>query len=100
MTRVFAHSRGSVAEAYAADPQISARARARGLETVEDLKLAVLKQRATWWQGHSYHCPLCDVDFSDARRAAEHVVLEQHPVLCMDDVALRTLDTGTPPALD
>lgn len=70
--------RGVIGEA------ISARAQAQGLHSVEDLKLAVLKQRRTWWQGSSYHCPLCDLDFIDSRLAAEHVVLAQHPVLRMD----------------
>ena len=82
--KVFTPTRGSVADVSGAEPVISARARARGLSTLEDLKLAVLKQRPTWWQGNVYHCPLCDVDFLDSRRAAEHVVLEQHPVLRMD----------------
>ena len=65
-------------------PPVSARARARGLHTVESLKREVLTQRATWWQGNAYHCPLCDVDFGAAQSAAEHVVHEQHPVLRMD----------------
>ena len=63
---------------------VSERARARGLHTVEALKRQVLQQRATWWQGQTYHCPLCDVDFGAAQLAAEHVVREQHPVLRMD----------------
>ncbi|MGH2350380.1 MAG: hypothetical protein ACRDJN_02045 [Chloroflexota bacterium] len=63
---------------------MSSRARARGLYTLDDLKLAVLRQRRTWWLGRAYHCPLCDLDFVDPQRAAEHVVLEQHPVLRMD----------------
>jgi hypothetical protein len=63
---------------------VSERARARGLHTVEALKRQVLLQRATWWQGRTYHCPLCDVDFGEAQLAAEHVVREQHPVLRMD----------------
>ena len=67
-----------------ASPPVSARARARGLHTVEALKREVLTQRATWWQGSEYHCPLCDVDFGAAHSAAEHVVREQHPVLRMD----------------
>ena len=65
-------------------PAVSERAQARGLYTVESLKRAVLRQRATWWQGSEFHCPLCDVDFGTAQRAAEHVVREQHPVLRMD----------------
>jgi hypothetical protein len=65
-------------------PPVSARARARGLYTVESLKREVLTQRATWWQGNEYHCPLCDVNFGAAQSAAEHVVREQHPVLRMD----------------
>jgi hypothetical protein len=63
---------------------VSAKAQARGLYTVEALKRAVLMQRATWWLGSEYHCPICDVDFGAAQRAAEHVVREQHPVLRMD----------------
>ena len=51
---------------------------------MDDLKLEVLKQRPAWWLGNAYHCPLCEVDFIDPQRAAEHVVLEQHPVLRMD----------------
>ena len=47
---------------------------------MEALKRQVLQQRATWWQGQTYHCPLCDVDFGAAQLAAEHVVREQHPV--------------------
>ena len=65
-------------------PDISARARALGLDTLDDLKLAVLKQRPVWCQGHAYHCPLCDLDFVDTRRAVEHAIVEQHPVLRMD----------------
>ena len=68
----------------AAAPRISRRAQARGLHTLDDLKLEVLKQRPAWWLGNAYHCPLCEVDFIDPQRAAEHVVLEQHPVLRMD----------------
>jgi hypothetical protein len=64
--------------------RVSERARERGLHTVEALKRAVLHQRATWWQGNDYHCPLCDLDFGAAHPAAEHVVREQHPVLRMD----------------
>ena len=63
---------------------VSERARARGLHTVEALKRQVLQQRATWWQGQTYHCPLCDVDFlcgATRRRARGE---EQHPVLRMD----------------
>ncbi|MBI3970969.1 MAG: hypothetical protein HY332_06740 [Chloroflexi bacterium] len=67
-------------------PHLSARARELGFETLDDLKLAVLKQRPTWWLGNAYHCPVCDLDFIDSRRAAEHVVLEQHPVLRMDSL--------------
>jgi hypothetical protein len=44
----------------------------------------VLRQRSRWWQGRTYHCALCDLDFLDATRAAEHVVAQQHPVLRMD----------------
>lgn len=62
---------------------VSAKAQALGLYTVEALKRTVLEQRATWWQGSAYHCPLCDLDFGAAQRAAEHVVREQHPVLRM-----------------
>lgn len=66
------------------EPIISWRAHARGLHSLDDLKAAVLRQRSTWWQGHIFHCPLCDLDFMDATGAAEHVVLHQHPVLRMD----------------
>ncbi len=66
------------------DEAISPRAQALGLRTLDDLKLEVLRQRTTWWAGSAYHCPLCDVDFISPQRAAEHVVLEQHPVLRMD----------------
>ena len=70
--------------AHTKDDAISARARALGLRTLDDLKIEVLRQRTTWWAGSAYHCPLCDVDFVSPQRAAEHVVLEQHPVLRMD----------------
>jgi hypothetical protein len=63
---------------------VSQKARARGLHTMHELKLAVLRQRTTWWSGGSFHCPLCDLDFVEPRRAAEHIVVEQHPVLRMD----------------
>ena len=53
-------------------------------DKIDDRKRQVLRQRATWWQGQTYHCPLCDVDFGAAQLAAEHVVREQHPVLRMD----------------
>jgi hypothetical protein len=66
------------------DPAISAKAQALGLYSLGDLKLEVLRQRSIWWAGSAYHCPLCDADFAMAQRAAEHVVLEQHPVLRMD----------------
>jgi hypothetical protein len=84
MAKVLGHSSGSVAETMAPGPAISARAHARGLHTLDDLKLAVLRQRPTWWLGNAFHCPLCDIDFLSSRRAAEHVVLDQHPVLRMD----------------
>jgi hypothetical protein len=67
-----------------AQPFISWRAHAMGLHSLEDLKLTVLRQRSTWWHGRTFHCPLCDLDFVDASGAAEHVVLQQHPVLRMD----------------
>lgn len=63
---------------------ISWRAQARGLRTLDELKVAVLRQRRTWWHGRTFHCPLCDVDFVNATPAAEHVVQLQHPVLRMD----------------
>ena len=71
-------------ESWHLSPDISARTRALGPDTLDDLKLAVLKQRPVWWQGHAYICPLCDLDFFDTRRAAEHVIVEQHPVLRMN----------------
>ena len=67
-----------------AGERLSARATALGLHTLQDLKMGVLRQRPAWWLGSDYHCALCDLDFSSAQRAAEHVVLEQHPVLRMD----------------
>ena len=67
-----------------ADAAISARARSLGLHSLDDLKMEVLRQRPTWWAGSAYHCPLCDADFGTAQRAAEHVILEQHPVLRMN----------------
>ncbi len=66
------------------EPIISWRAHARGLHSLDGLKAAVLGQRRTWWQGRTFHCPLCDMDFVDATPAAEHVVQLQHPVLRMD----------------
>lgn len=63
---------------------LSLRAQRRGYQTVDDLKRAVLGQRAHWWSGSAFHCALCDLDFISASRAAEHVVMEQHPVLRMD----------------
>ena len=65
------------------DIGISARAQALGLRSLDDLKIEVLRQRTTWWAGSAYHCPLCDVDFISPQRAAEHVVMDQHPVLRM-----------------
>lgn len=77
-------SRSATALRVVTSPPVSERARALGLHTVEALKRRVLTQRATWWQGTAYHCPLCDMDFGAPHRAAEHVVREQHPVLRMD----------------
>lgn len=68
----------------AGEATISLRARAMGFHTLSDVKLEVLRQRPIWWAGRAYHCPLCDANFPTAQRAAEHVVLEQHPVLRMD----------------
>lgn len=65
---------------------ISWKAHRRGLHSVEALKVAVLRQQQTWWRGKSFHCPLCNMDFSDPGIAAEHIVMEQHPVLRMDDM--------------
>jgi hypothetical protein len=65
-------------------PSISTRARALGFSSVEALKREVLRQRAVWWQGQQFHCPLCDEDFASAAAAADHVVRAQHPVLRMD----------------
>lgn len=64
--------------------RISRRAQKRGFHSLDALKLAVLQQRSIWWQGKSYHCGLCNLDFVEAQSAAEHVVGEQHPVLRMD----------------
>ena len=69
---------------FSNEPLISWRARARGLHSVDQLKATVLRQRSTWWQGRTFHCALCDLDFLDATGAAEHVVVQQHPVLRMD----------------
>lgn len=55
-----------------------------GLHTLDAVKRELLQQRATWWVGGEFHCPLCGVDFAEAQRAAEHVVRAQHPVLRMD----------------
>lgn len=78
------HTQDTKRGARTTDNAISARAQALGLRTLDDLKIEVLRQRPTWWAGSAYHCPLCDVDFVSPQRAAEHVVLEQHPVLRMD----------------
>jgi hypothetical protein len=51
---------------------------------LDELKAAVLRQRSTWWQGRTFHCPLCDLEFVEPAGAAEHVVTQQHPVLRMD----------------
>ena len=67
------------------EPAVSRRAHALGFQTIAELKAAVLRQRATWWQGRAFHCAVCDLDFVAAGRAAEHVVADQHPVLRMDD---------------
>ena len=74
----------SSATHFGTEPIISWRARARGLHSVDELKVAVLRQRSTWWQGRTFHCALCDLDFLEAAGAAEHVVAQQHPVLRMD----------------
>jgi hypothetical protein len=85
MAKVLAWRTGNLREhEVETDLAISAKARALGLRSLDDLKLAVLRQRPTWWAGSAYHCPLCDADFTTPQRAAEHVVLEQHPVLRMD----------------
>lgn len=76
--------RNHVAEEPGSDEGISERARGRGYRSLDDLKMAVLAQRAVWWQGKAFHCPLCNVDFVSSQRAAEHVVQQQHPVLRMD----------------
>ena len=68
----------------ASEETISTRAQAMGFHTLADVKMEVLRQRPIWWAGKAYHCPLCDADFPTAQRAAEHVVLEQHPVLRMN----------------
>lgn len=75
--------RGDVGVHVIARP-LSERARAQGLETLDDLKVAVLRQQPTWWQGRSFHCPSCGIDFDAPGSAAEHTVRHQHPVLRMD----------------
>ena len=75
---------GTAYAGEASEPIISWRAHVRGYHSLEELKAGVLKQRSVWWQGKSFHCALCDLDIVDATRAAEHVVMLQHPVLRMD----------------
>jgi len=86
MANVLVWRDGNVVEEVVEEPRVtvSARAQALGLFSLDDLKLEVLRQRPIWWAGSAFHCPLCNVDFLTAQRAAEHVVLEQHPVLRMD----------------
>ncbi len=92
--RPFSRSGGTqeLPEAPAAQPAplLSAQAQALGFSTLDALKREVLRQRATWWQGERFHCPLCDEDYADAAPAADHVVRLQHPVLRVDGVRPRT----------
>ncbi len=78
------HRMNRGASLFSEAPVLSVRAHLLGLHSVDDLKLEVLRQRAGWWQGRTFHCGLCDLDFLDAAGAAEHVVGVQHPVLRMD----------------
>ncbi len=74
---------GRVADADTT-PRLSARARALGLMSVTDVKLAVLRQQPVWWNGSQYHCPVCEADFASPGSAAAHTIADQHPVLRMD----------------
>ncbi len=63
---------------------ISHLARALGLMSVTDVKIAVLRQQRVWWNGSRYHCPVCEANFANAGSAAAHTIADQHPVLRMD----------------
>ncbi|MFM7198333.1 MAG: hypothetical protein ACKO2D_10685, partial [Chloroflexota bacterium] len=65
-------------------PSVSDRARSRGLVTLDDVKAAVLRQQPVWWQGKSFHCAACGLDFVSPAAAASHTVSQRHPVLRMD----------------
>lgn len=65
-------------------PRLSQRAGALGLTTVNDAKMAVLRQQPVWWYGSRYHCPVCEADFANPGSAAAHTIADQHPVLRMD----------------
>ena len=65
-------------------PRLSVRARALGLMSVMDVKLAVLRQQPVWWNGSQFHCPVCEADFASPGSAAAHTIADQHPVLRMD----------------
>lgn len=65
-------------------PPLSDRARAYGLASMDDVKAAVLRQQPVWWQGKSFHCAACGLDFVSPFPAATHTVNERHPVLRMD----------------
>ncbi len=65
-------------------PRVSQRARALGLMSVTDVKLAVLRQQPVWWHGSQYHCPVCETDFTNPGSAAAHTIADQHHVLRMD----------------
>jgi hypothetical protein len=63
---------------------VSDRARSRGLITLDDVKAALLRQQPVWWQGKSFHCAACELDFVSPATAAAHTVSQRHPVLRMD----------------
>ena len=53
-------------------PPLSDRARANGLASMDDVKAAVLRQQPVWWQGKSFHCAACGLDFVSPFPAATH----------------------------
>lgn len=62
---------GRVADADTT-PRLSVRARALGLMSVTDVKLAVLRQQPVWWNGSQYHCPVCEADFASQECGSTH----------------------------
>lgn len=65
-------------------PPVSERARSNGLFTLDAVKAAILRQQPVWWQGTSFHCAACGLDFASPATAASHTVSQRHPVLRMD----------------